>query len=114
GRLFHAQQQPRGHMPGEAGAALLLASQDWPLLPPDGDDPDLAPLAWMHRPAIARRGKPIDAAGKVDASILTATVQAAQAASRLDLAELAALVCDGDQHTQRGTELFSVTLELLP
>ncbi len=114
GRLFHPQRQPKGHMPGEAAAALLLASQGWPLQPPDADDAELAPLAWLHRPALARRGKSIDDAGKVDAGTLAACIEAAQSASRLDVADLASLVCDADQHTPRGTELFSITLDMVP
>jgi len=113
-RLFHPQRQPKGHMPGEAAAAVLLASQGWPVQPPDADDADLAPLAWLHRPALARRGKSIDASGKVDASTLAACIEAAQSASRIDFADVASLVCDGDQHTQRGTELFSITLDVVP
>ena len=112
--LFHAGLHPKGHMPGEAACALLLASTDWPSLPPDADDPGMAPLAWVHRPALARRDKSVDAGGKVLSTTLSQVIEQAQAASRLGTADIASLVCDGDQHTARSTELFGATLALLP
>ena len=112
--LFQAGANPKGNMPGEAACALLLASADWPGLPPDADDPELAPLAWVHRPALARRDKSVDAGGKVLSTTLSQVIEQAQAASRLPTADIASLVCDGDQHTARSTELFGATLALLP
>lgn len=113
-RLFDPQNRPKGHMPSEGAAALLLASKAWPTLPPDTDDPDLKPMAWIHRPAIAQRDKSIDAAGKVQSHTLRATIEQAQRASQLPTEAIAALVADADQHTARGTELFGITLDVLP
>ena len=112
--LFQAGQHPKGHMPGEAACALLLASADWPAHPADPDDADLAPIAWVHRPALARRDKSVDAGGKVQSTTLSQVIEHAQTASQLGFDKITALVCDGDQHTARSTELFGATLALMP
>jgi hypothetical protein len=114
GLLFHPNTRPKGHMPGEAAAAVMLASLAWPKLPPEADDPDLQPVAWAHRPALARRDKSIDAAGKVQSQTLLSTIEQAQMASQLALDTVGALIGDADQHTPRGTELFGITLDVLP
>lgn len=113
-RLFHAARHPKGLMPSEAAAALLLASPAWPLHPPEGDGLSPAFLARLHRPSFTQRDKSIEASGKVGAQALCAAIDAAQATAQLQAAEVAALVCDGDQHSARGTELFGATLDLLP
>lgn len=109
GRLFSAQRQPKGLMPGEAAAVLLLAHEDWPAAP----DVDL-PAMRLHRPALMRRDKSVEAAGRVNSQCLQDTAADALAASRVAAAAVAALVCDADQHSPRGTELFGATLALLP
>jgi hypothetical protein len=116
GQLFHPNTRPKGHMPGEAAAAVMLASLAWPEAPPDADanDPDSQAVAWVHRPALARRDKSIDAAGKVQSQTLQSTIDQAQVASQLPADAVGALIGDADQHTPRGTELFGITLEVLP
>ena len=108
-RLFSAQRRPRGVMPGEAAVVLLLAPFEWPA-DAESDEPAL----WLHRAAIGQRDKSVEAAGRISSSVLADLAQQAIAVSRLPPAEIAMLVCDADQHTRRGTELFGVTLELLP
>ncbi len=109
GRLFSAQRHPKGLMPGEAAAVLLLANEDWPAAP--DIDP---PAVHLHRPALMRRDKSVEAAGRVSSECLQRTAADALAASRVAAANVAALVCDADQHSPRGTELFGATLALLP
>jgi hypothetical protein len=108
-RLFSAAGRPKGVMPGEAAAALVLALPQWPA-PPDSD----TPLVHLHRAAVQRRDKSIEAAGRVSPDCLRDTLVQALSAGQLDAAAVGALVCDADQHTPRSTELFGATLELLP
>ena len=108
-RLFSAQRHPKGLMPGEAAAVLLLAHENWPAAP----DVDL-PAVRLHRPALMRRDKSVEATGRVTSQCLQDTAADALAASRLAADAVTALVCDADQHSARGTELFGATLALLP
>lgn len=108
-RLFSAAARPKGVMPGEAATALLLALPGWPAPPHEERSP-----AHLHRPAVMRRDKSIEAAGKVSSELLLQACTQAFAASRLEAGDLKALVCDADQHTPRSTELFGTTLVLLP
>ena len=108
-RLFSAQNHPKGLMPGEAAAALLLAAEDWPA------DPDAyQPPTRLHRPAVLRRDKSVEAAGRVGSQCLQDALTNALAAARLAPEAAPNLVCDADQHTARGTELFGATLVALP
>lgn len=127
-RLFDAGLQPRGAIPGEAAAALVLSPPEPPPAPPAGGthrappaaatppspQPDAPPLALLHRTALARRDKPIEAAGAVSSQVLADVLgQALQAgATAADL--VAAVICDADAHTPRATELFGTTLKALP
>jgi hypothetical protein len=106
--LFGAQV-PRGRIPGEAAAALLLADAAWPADP-------LAdkPASHLHRPAVAQRGKSIDASGRTSSDMLIQVTQQALAAANLAAAQVPALATDADQHTPRGPELFGATLAELP
>ena len=109
GRLFSPTARPKGVMPGEAAAALLLAQPGWPAAAPGAP-----PFARLHRPAVLRRDKSIEAAGKVSSELLLQGCSQALAAAQLDAADVQSLVCDADQHTARSTELFGSTLALLP
>lgn len=108
-RLFSASEHPKGLMPGEAAATLVLAPLQWPQAPDDEK-----PAVHLHRPAVQRRDKSIETSGRVSPDCLRATLVQALIAGRLDASALGALVCDADQHTPRSTELFGTTLELLP
>lgn len=108
-RLFSAAARPKGLMPGEAAAALVLALPQWPSSP-ESDTPPVH----LHRPAVQRRDKSIEANGRVSPDCLRDTLTQALSVGQLDAAAVGALVCDADQHTPRSTELFGATLELLP
>jgi hypothetical protein len=107
-RLFSTTDRPKGLMPGEAAATLVLAPLQWPRAP----EQDVPPVH-LHRPAVSRRDKSIEAGGRVSADCLRATLSQALAAGRIEASDIGALVCDADQHTPRSTELFGTTLELL-
>ena len=109
GQLYEAQTSAGGRMPGEAAAAVLIAPSDW-VAPPDLATPPVM----LHRPALVQRSKPVEAAGKVDAQMLREAVGQALAAARLPIEQIASLVCDADQHSQRATELYGVTISDLP
>ena len=109
GCLMSMPQQPRGRIPGEAAAAMLIAPKGWALLP----DMELS-VVNMHRPAVSRRSKPIEAPGKVDHQVLEAVTLQALEVAALAPAEVPFLVCDADQHSHRATELYGVTLAHFP
>lgn len=108
-KLFSASQHPKGHMPGEGAAAVLLSRMG---LPEQADTREA--LAWLHRPACLRRDKSIDALGKTSAEIAGRAVADAIKVAGVSAEELAGLCCDADRHSARATELFATTIELLP
>jgi hypothetical protein len=108
-RLFSPASHPKGLMPAEAAAALLLAPHDWPAAP-DGAD---APVQ-LQPAAVLKRDKSIEAAGSVSSQTLVDALAGAIGLARLEPVAIAKLVCDADRHSQRGTELFGATLKVLP
>ena len=108
-RLFSPGRHPKGLIPSEAAAVLVLAAADWPAAP-DTTQPPVR----LHRPAMGKRDKSIEAAGSVSSQVLADVLASALGAAQLPLDQVAAVVCDADQHTPRGTELFGTTLKALP
>ena len=109
GLLYHPQRRAKGRMPAEAAAALVVAGPKWPA----AEDAD-GPLPHLHRPALLRRDKSIDAPGRVGAQTAVAAMQSALAAGRVEAAAVAGLVGDADQHTERAAEFFQAAAETLP
>lgn len=107
-RLFDASERPGGCMPGEAAAALLLAPADW--VPPEALD--CSPLH-LHRPALMRRGKPVEAAGRIDHRELAEAMVQALVTARMEATAVTTVVCDADQHSQRSGELYGVAVDML-
>jgi hypothetical protein len=109
GRLFHGSRRPKGQMPGEGSASLLLSTKAWPL---EEDDP-LVNLV-LTRPRVMRRDHSVDAAGRVTAREAQQCVKAAMQLGEIKSGDVKGLVSDADQHTSRATELFAVSLEDFP
>jgi hypothetical protein len=109
GVLFASRKRPKGRIPGEAAAALVLAPAHWPAAPNDGTPPTL-----LHRPAVLQRTRSVDAGGRIDSDELLQAMTHAAAASGLDHDAIGSLACDADQHTARGPELHGAALRLLP
>ncbi len=107
--LLCTSRQPKGRIPGEAAAGLLLAAGDWKPIDDDG-----RPRAVLHRPAVAQRNKSIDDRGRVDHAVALAAAQAAITASGLEAPAVLALMSDADQSTPRGLETYATTQALLP
>lgn len=107
--LYHPQRRPKGRMPAEAAAVLVVAGPKWPA----AEDAD-GPLPHLHRPALLRRDKSIDAPGRVGPQTASAAIQSALAAGHVEAAEVAGLVGDADQHTERAAEFFQAAAETLP
>lgn len=107
-RLYDATTRPGGCVPGEAAAALLLAPADW--VPPA--ELDVATVR-LHRPALLRRDKPIGSPGRVGHRELAQAVEQSLAAAQVAAADLGMLVCDADQHSPRGTELYGMAVDAL-
>lgn len=107
-RLYDASERPGGCLPGEAAAALLLAPAHW--TPPQ--EMDLSPVK-LHRPALTRRAKPVEASGRIDHRELAEAFAQALMAAEIEAPLLASLVCDADQHSQRSAELYGVVVDAL-
>jgi hypothetical protein len=102
-------QRPKGTIPGEAAAVLLLAPASWPA-DPQADEP----RPHLHRAALAQRDKSIDAPGRQSHALMPQLVTQALAAAQLTRDDIGALANDADQHTARGAELFAAMLAELP
>jgi hypothetical protein len=109
GVLFSSRHRPKGRMPGEAAAALVLANAAWPA-DPEADEP----VQHLHRPAALRRDKSVEADGRVGGEIALQAMTQALAAGQLAADAVAALVCDADQHSARGAEFYGAGTGLLP
>ena len=110
---LYGPKRPKGQMPGEAAAALVLAGAAWPAAPDTHADAD-APLPHLHRPSLLRRDKSVDAAGRISSEVIGQAIAQALATSRIGADALAGLVCDADLHTPRAAEFFGASVGLLP
>lgn len=109
GRLYQTDERPTGVMPGEAAAVLLLGGSEWA-----SSEQLESPTVLIHRLSMTQRDKSIEAGGKGNCAQLVQAMQDALAVSSLSVGDIASMVCDADQHTQRATELFGGTLDQLP
>ena len=109
GRLYQTDERPTGVMPGEAAAVLLLGGSEWA-----SSEQSESPTVLIHRLSMTQRDKSIEAGGKGSCAQLVQVMQDALAVSSLSVGDIASMVCDADQHTQRATELFGGTLDQLP
>ncbi len=107
GQLFTASKRPKGRMPGEAAAALLLADSAWPLNPAAE-----GPVPHLHRPAVQMRDKSVDAPGRVTSEVLAQAITQALMAARIGGGAVAAITCDADQHSARSGEFHGSVLAL--
>ncbi|KQP12617.1 hypothetical protein [Pseudorhodoferax sp. Leaf267] len=108
GALFCATQ-PKGCIPGEGAAVLVLAGAHWP---PAKADAPFAPH--LHRAAIGRRDKAVDAAGRVGSELAQELLRQSLAAAGVEAGTLAGLASDADQHSARGPEMYGAMLAQLP
>lgn len=106
---LYGPNRPKGQMPGEAAAALVLAGADWPAAP-DAD----APLPHLHRPTLLRRDKSVDAAGRISGEVIGQALTQALATGGIGADAVAGLVCDADLHTSRTAEFYGASVGLLP
>jgi hypothetical protein len=107
GQLFTTSKRPKGRMPGEAAAALVLADAAWPLNP-DAE----GPVPHLHRPAVQTRDKSVDAPGRVTSDVLSQAMTQALMAARLGGEAVTAVACDADQHSARAGEFHASALAL--
>jgi hypothetical protein len=108
-QLFHLERRPKAPMPGEGAALLALSAKPWPAGSVAGGE-----RLRFDSPAIVRRSQSIDTPGRTASDDATRLVAHSLATARLAGDAIAKLACDADQHTPRATELFAVTLALLP
>ena len=108
-RLFHSARRPRVAMAGEGAAVLALSAVDWP-----ADAAIDAERVRFDSPAIVRREASIEDAGRTSSDDAVRLVNHGLASAGFAGATIAKLSTDADQHTARATELFAVTLALMP
>ncbi len=108
-RLFHSARRPKVAMAGEGAAVLVLSAVDWP-----ADTALDTERVRFHSPAIVRRAESVEAAGRTSSDDVLRLVDHQLAGAALAGSAVAKLASDADQHTARATELFAVTLALLP
>ena len=107
GELFTAAKRPRGRMPAEAAAVLVLADSAWPAAPnADG------PLPHLHRPAVQMRDKSVDAPGRVSCEVVTQAITQALMAARLGWEAMGAMAGDADQHSARSAEFHGAAIAM--
>ncbi|WP_066337767.1 hypothetical protein [Azohydromonas lata] len=116
GRLYALPLRPRGLMPGEAAAALLLSTRadDAPAPPSDDATSALAPvhlraLRFQPCPPADHARRPLDAAAP-----LQVLLDGALRACGMDAAALACLSTDADQHGDAATALYALAQSALP
>ncbi len=108
-QLFHSERRPKASMPGEGAALLSLSAVAWP-----ADVVASSSRVRFDSPAIVRRSQSVDTPGRTASDDAERLVEHSLASARLDGVAIAKLACDADQHTPRATELFAVTIALLP
>ena len=108
-RLFHSARRPKVAMAGEGAAVLALSAVDWPA--DAAIDPE---RVRFDSPAIVRRAASIEDAGRTSSEDAVRLVNHGLASAGFAGATIAKLATDADQHTARATELFAVTLALMP
>lgn len=108
GELFAGRHQ-QGRVPGEAAAALLLASEAW-AVPPEAPPA----LARLHKASLARRDKSADATGRITPQTLMQALGDTLKGHGLEATSLQHLTTDGDHRASRTGELYETTQELLP
>lgn len=106
--LFSGRNQ-RGRVPGEAAAALLLASGAWS---PAHDAPPA--VGTLHRASIARRDKSADASGRVTAQVLMQAVADTLQAAGIEPSQVELLTTDADHRASRTAEVYETAQALLP
>lgn len=108
GELFSGRRQ-QGRVPGEAAAALLLASPAWPT--PKGAAP---PSARLHRASIAKRDKSADASGRITPQVLQQAVGDALQGSGITAEQVQHITTDADHRASRSTEFYETRQALFP
>jgi hypothetical protein len=95
-----------GRVPGEAAAAVMLATGSWPAEAAD-KPPDKPHL---QRMALMRRDKPADAAGRITSDVAERALSDCLKAAQLPNDKLAALVSDADLRPRTMRELTGALL----
>ena len=108
-RLFHSARRPKVAMAGEGAAVLVLSAVGWP-----ADAAIDTERVCFHSPAIVRRAQSVESPGRTSSDDVVRLVDYGLASAGLAGSTVAKLASDADQHTARATELFAVTLALLP
>ncbi|MET0858551.1 MAG: hypothetical protein ABWY27_17515 [Telluria sp.] len=106
--ILFSGRNPRGQVPGEGAAGLLLAdAAQAALLAPDGH-------ATLHGARDGRRAVSADARGNINSELLSGLCKETLAESQTEPAAVATLCADADMRPSRTGELMGVASMLLP
>lgn len=102
---LHGAGRPEGLVPGEGASALLLGNRN------SGGAPELAQL---HRLLAAKREKPVEKSGRLQADTLKDLVRQALARAQLEPDAPVHIVSDTDMRSSRMAESMHLAEQVLP
>ncbi|HEU4372229.1 MAG TPA: hypothetical protein VFS02_01995 [Telluria sp.] len=106
--LLYTGRTPRGQVPGEGAAGLLLADDEQAaLLAP-------APMATLHGACDGQREHSADARGNINSDLLAALGRQALHEGQIEAAAITALCADADLRPSRAGELMGMASAVLP
>lgn len=108
-RALYTAATPKAPIAGEGAAVLALAPAAWPA-DPDAD----APPPRLHRAALVKRDKPIDAVGRTAAQAAQACIAQALPSGPFAPEAMAFALHDADQHGPRAAEALAALLHAQP
>lgn len=104
--LLYSGRNPRGQVPGEGAAGLLLADAEQAAL--------LAPMAALQGAGDGQREHSADARGNINSDLLAALGRQALHEGKIDAAAVSAICADADVRPTRMGELMGMASVVLP
>ena len=106
--LLYTGRTPRGQVPGEGAAGLLLADDEQAALLPE------VPMATLHGACDGQRDHSADARGNISSALLADLGRQALHEAKIEPAAVTALCADADLRPTRIGELMGMASVVLP